>query len=219
MRNYRLVSFFPLANLILAIIFSLGWSEKVLASRPAEGEQAVSSDFDQTDEEFERTLASAAKEVDAEADALAEPSDDSDESGDSEMVDLKTHLQDVVTAMMPKREKTCRVIASKRKASFYSHRFNGKKTASGERFSNRNWSAAHATLPFGSVLRVTNSKTGATVEVTVIDRGPFKCKGRGKARKCKAHPSREVDLSQRAFTALFANLDSGEGEVDASVCE
>jgi rare lipoprotein A len=51
------------------------------------------------------------------------------------------------------------------------------KTASGERFSPRQLTAAHRTLPFGTMVRVTNLKNRRTVVVRINDRGPFN-KGR-----------------------------------------
>lgn len=62
-------------------------------------------------------------------------------------------------------------------ASYYASHFHGKKTASGEIFSNSKLTCAHKTLPFGTRLKVTNLKNGKWVVVTVNDRGPF-VKGR-----------------------------------------
>ncbi len=58
-------------------------------------------------------------------------------------------------------------------ASYYAARFHGRRTASGEVFDNRAMTAAHRTLPFGSVVRVTNPANGASVVVRINDRGPF----------------------------------------------
>jgi rare lipoprotein A len=58
-------------------------------------------------------------------------------------------------------------------ASWYGTRSNGHPTASGELFDRRRLTAAHRTLPFGTVLAVTNKRNGRTVLVTVNDRGPF----------------------------------------------
>lgn len=58
-------------------------------------------------------------------------------------------------------------------ASYYADRFNGQRTASGERFDNRAYTAAHRTLPFGTRVRVTNPANGASVVVRINDRGPF----------------------------------------------
>lgn len=74
-------------------------------------------------------------------------------------------------------------------ASYYHDRFQGRTTASGERFDQRAYSAAHRTLPFGTMIRVTRLDTGKSVVVVVNDRGPFK-KGR------------VVDLSRRAARDL-----------------
>jgi rare lipoprotein A len=61
-------------------------------------------------------------------------------------------------------------------ASFYGHGFQGKKTASGERFSKRDFTAAHRTLPFGTRVKVTNLDNGKSVIVRINDRGPYKKK-------------------------------------------
>ncbi|MCZ8369180.1 MAG: septal ring lytic transglycosylase RlpA family protein [Porphyrobacter sp.] len=58
-------------------------------------------------------------------------------------------------------------------ASYYAARFDGRRTASGERFDNAQMTAAHRTLPFGSLVRVTNTANGRSVVVRITDRGPF----------------------------------------------
>ena len=79
--------------------------------------------------------------------------------------------------------------AKTRIASFYHDKFNGRKTASGEIFSNSKLTAAHRTLPFGTIVQVTNLRTGKSVEVRINDRGPF-------------HSSRALDLSKAAFDSI-----------------
>jgi rare lipoprotein A len=74
-------------------------------------------------------------------------------------------------------------------ASVYSTRFNGKITASGERYNGNVHTAAHRTLPFGTVVKVTNLGNGKSVRVRINDRGPHV---RG----------RIIDLSSSAATAL-----------------
>ena len=74
-------------------------------------------------------------------------------------------------------------------ASFYHDKFNGRKTASGEIFNNAKMTAANRTLPFGTMLKVTNLRSGKSVIVEVNDRGPF-------------HSSRAIDLSKAAFDAI-----------------
>ena len=68
-------------------------------------------------------------------------------------------------------------------ASWYGPGFHGRKTASGERFDQHARTAAHKTLPFGTLLAVTHK--GKTIVVRVNDRGPF------------VH-GREIDLSAAA---------------------
>jgi rare lipoprotein A len=90
-------------------------------------------------------------------------------------------------------------------ASYYGKGFDGKKTASGEIFDRDEFTCAHRTLPFGTKLKVTRVKTGASVVVRVNDRGPY-------AKK------RVLDLSEAAGKAL--GLDkAGHAEVTATVIE
>lgn len=56
-------------------------------------------------------------------------------------------------------------------ASVYA--YDGGRTASGERVSPRALTAAHRTLPFGTLVRVTNERNGRSVVVRINDRGPF----------------------------------------------
>jgi len=74
-------------------------------------------------------------------------------------------------------------------ASFYGKAHAGKRTASGERFNHRGFSAAHRTLAFGTIVRVTNVRNGKSVKVAINDRGP----------RVK---SRIVDLSAAAAEAI-----------------
>ncbi len=74
-------------------------------------------------------------------------------------------------------------------ASYYHDKFNGRKTASGEIFSNKKLTAAHRSLPFGTEILATNLRTGKSVEVRINDRGPF-------------HSSRVLDLSKAAYKAI-----------------
>jgi rare lipoprotein A len=66
--------------------------------------------------------------------------------------------------------------ASTTVASYYGPGFDGRKTASGERFNRWAMTAAHRTLPFGTLVRVTHK--GRSVVVRINDRGPF-IRGRG----------------------------------------
>ncbi|MBN2432255.1 MAG: septal ring lytic transglycosylase RlpA family protein [Acidobacteria bacterium] len=59
-------------------------------------------------------------------------------------------------------------------ASWYGRDFHGKPTASGEIFDMYKFTAAHQTLPFGTVVRVQNLLSSRTVVVRINDRGPFR---------------------------------------------
>ena len=57
-------------------------------------------------------------------------------------------------------------------ASYYADSFQGRQTASGSAFDNRTLVAAHPTLPFGSIVRITNLQNKRAVIVQIVDRGP-----------------------------------------------
>ena len=59
------------------------------------------------------------------------------------------------------------------KATFYSKRATGARTASGERLHHDSMTCAHRTYPFGTLLKVTRTDNGRSVVVRVTDRGPF----------------------------------------------
>ncbi|MCC6875213.1 MAG: septal ring lytic transglycosylase RlpA family protein [Sandaracinaceae bacterium] len=76
------------------------------------------------------------------------------------------------------------------RASYYSDRLAGRRTANGERYDPQALTAASRDLPFGTRLRVTRIDTGASVIVRINDRGPFRDHGR------------ILDLSRAAAEAL-----------------
>lgn len=63
------------------------------------------------------------------------------------------------------------------KAAYYHDKFQGRKTASGELYNKDALTAAHKTLPFGTIIKVTRLDNGMSVEVRVNDRGPYGKKG------------------------------------------
>ena len=73
--------------------------------------------------------------------------------------------------------------------SWYGGKFHGRKTASGDRYNKNELTAAHKTLPFGTKVKVTNTRNGKSVVVEINDRGPFV-------------KSRVLDLSQAAFNEI-----------------
>jgi rare lipoprotein A len=101
------------------------------------------------------------------------------------------------------------------KASFYADKFEGRPTASGEKYKHSKLTAAHKTLPFGTKVRVTNLANKKTVEVIINDRGPYV-------------DGRIIDLSKSAAEKLdFINqgladvtvevIDAGEGKGSGQV--
>ena len=95
-----------------------------------------------------------------------------------------------------KKNVSGKIYKKKAQVSYYADKFNGRKTASGERFSNRKLTAAHRTLTFGTKIKVTNIANQKWVIVTVNDRGPFK-------------KNRELDLSKEAFMQITDNKNHG----------
>ena len=75
-------------------------------------------------------------------------------------------------------------------ASYYAEPYHGRKTASGETFDTyQALTAAHRTLPFNTLVRVTNKSNGRQVDVRINDRGPY-------------YQGRIIDLSQAAAERL-----------------
>ena len=84
-------------------------------------------------------------------------------------------------------------------ASWYGRQFNGRPTASGERFDMHAMTAAHRSLPLNCYIRVTNQDNGKSVVVKVNDRGPF-------------HGNRILDLSYGAAEKI-GSMGRGVGNV------
>ncbi|WP_426489891.1 septal ring lytic transglycosylase RlpA family protein [Hymenobacter sp. 102] len=89
------------------------------------------------------------------------------------------------------------------KASFYADKFDGRQTASGSVYRPGKRTAAHNTLPFGTVVRVTNPRNHRSVKVTVTDRGPH-AKGR------------IIDLSKKAARKIGI-IEAGVAPVELKV--
>ncbi|MCY1532272.1 rare lipoprotein A [compost metagenome] len=73
--------------------------------------------------------------------------------------------------------------------TYYAKKFEGRKTTSGERYRAAKLTAAHRSLPFGTLVKVKNLHNEKTIEVRINDRGPFSKKF-------------ELDISQSAAKAL-----------------
>ena len=90
-------------------------------------------------------------------------------------------------------------------ASWYGSEEQGKPTANGERFNRHALTAASRTIPFNTIVRVTNESNGHSVQVRINDRGPWK---RG----------RILDLSEAAADTLDMH-QSGTAPVKVEVVE
>ncbi len=89
--------------------------------------------------------------------------------------------------------------------SWYADKFQGQKTSSGELYNKDNFTAAHKTLPFGTKVKVTNTKNGKSVVVKINDRGPHT-------------KARLLDLSKAAFSSI-GSTNSGVLNVEMEVVE
>lgn len=89
----------------------------------------------------------------------------------------------------PATLKTAKIEKTLMVASWYGKKFQGRRTSSGERFDLHKLTAAHKTLPLGTLVRLTAPSTGRSVVVRINDRGPW-LKGR------------DFDLSEAAAKSL-----------------
>jgi rare lipoprotein A len=90
-------------------------------------------------------------------------------------------------------------------ASWYGAEFNGRKTADGERFDCESLTAAHPNLPFGSIVRLVNPRTGQFELVRINDRGPYQ-------------EGREIDVSYRVARKIGL-IGSGVSQVRLELLE
>lgn len=94
-------------------------------------------------------------------------------------------------------------------ATFYADQFEGRRTASGRTFRQSEMVAAHRAFPFGTRLRVTNTRNDREVEVRVVDRGPFGMHG---------NMTPVLDLSRAAAERLDF-INAGRAQVKVEVLE
>ena len=98
---------------------------------------------------------------------------------------------------------SCRPVWQKGQASWYGRELAGRPTASGRKFRPWRMSAAHPSLPFGTMVKVTRVDTGQSVRVVIDDRGPFVS-------------GRVIDLSRRAARGLDM-IDQGVAAVEIRI--
>ncbi len=84
-------------------------------------------------------------------------------------------------------------------ASYYAKSWTGRRTANGERLHHDSLTCAHRTLPFGTMLKVTNLSNGKEVVVRVNDRGPF---ARGRIIDLSYGAAREIGMLASGITKV-----------------
>ncbi len=92
-----------------------------------------------------------------------------------------------------------RAFTQEGRASWYGANHHGKTTANGEPFDMEALSAAHRTLPFGTMVRVTNKANGKTVTVRINDRGPYVD---GRIIDLSARAARELGIMKNGVAAV-----------------
>ena len=113
-------------------------------------------------------------------------------------------LGSVLTSCSSSKSVSGKMYKKNAHASYYADKFNGRSTASGEKFSNSKLTAAHRKIPFGTKVKVTNKSNGKSVIVEINDRGPWVS-------------GRDIDLSKRAFMDIADNKNHGALKVSIEI--
>ena len=92
-------------------------------------------------------------------------------------------------------------------ASWYGLRFHGRRTANGERYDMNAFTAAHKTLPFGTMVRVKSLVNGREVLVRITDRGPFI---RNRVIDLSRAAAVELDMLSLGFKQVALSLAEGD---------
>lgn len=90
-------------------------------------------------------------------------------------------------------------------ASYYHDSLHGRKTASGQVYNKHRLSAAHKTLPLGTKIRVTDTKTGRSIVVQVNDRGPF---AKGRILDLSKEAAKELGIVDRGVARVALRVVS-----------
>lgn len=98
-------------------------------------------------------------------------------------------------------------------ASWYGGKFQGRLTANGETFDTYKLTAAHRTLPFHTIVKVTNLKNGKSVEVRINDRGPFV---RGRIIDLSKAAAEEIDMTGDGVARVRLEVVQPAGEAAAT---
>jgi len=96
-------------------------------------------------------------------------------------------------------------------ASYYHDRFQGRKTASGVRYNKNVLTAAHKTLPLGSKVKVTDTRSGRSVVVKINDRGPYV---KGRVIDLSRAAAKEIGLTKKGVAKVKVEVLSLPGGKD-----
>jgi len=88
-------------------------------------------------------------------------------------------------------------------ASWYGREFHGKTTASGEKFDMNSLTAAHKTLPFGTIVEVKNLENGKSIKLTINDRGPYRG---NRIIDLSYGAAREIDMVKKGEVKVGINV-------------
>ncbi len=105
------------------------------------------------------------------------------------------------------------------KASYYGKKFHGRLTANGEKFNMHALTAAHKSLPFNSLVKITDVTTGKQIMVRINDRGPFI---KGRMLDLSKGAARELDILERGVVNVrleLVRLGTGEEEFEEEATE
>lgn len=95
-------------------------------------------------------------------------------------------------------------------ASWYGPNFHGKLTANGERFNTYDYTAAHKTLPFNSIVKVISLENNKEVIVRINDRGPF---AKGRIIDLSKTAANELDMMKKGtMNVKIVLVEKGEGK-------
>jgi len=100
-------------------------------------------------------------------------------------------------------------------ASFYADKFEGRTTANGEKYRHSKLTAAHKILPFGTIVKVTNTNNNQSVEVRINDRGPFV---EGRVIDVSKSAAEKLGFIQQGLANVKIEVvDTGDGKGGGSV--
>lgn len=101
------------------------------------------------------------------------------------------------------------------KASYYSKNLHGRRTSDGSRYHKDSLTCAHRTLPFGTLLKVTNKQNGKEVVVKVTDRGPY---GHGRVVDLSTAAAKELGMLASGIAQVkiepIGHVDDNNSEVE-----